>query len=44
MLTNSTCFPPDWVVLVNIEIPTSSRTSANLAPPQTAEKNLRNVK
>jgi len=26
------------VTLVNFGIPTSSRTSANLAPPQTAER------
>jgi len=38
MLTNSTCFPPNSVVLVNFDIPTSSRTSLNLAPPQTAER------
>lgn len=38
MLTNSTCFPPELVTLVNFGIPTSSRTSANLAPPQTAER------
>lgn len=36
-LTNSTCFPPDTVTEVCLHIPTSSRTSDNLAPPQVAE-------
>ena len=35
-LTNSTCYTPEDVVLVDLGIPTSSRTSANLAPPQMA--------
>lgn len=42
MLTNSTCFPPDGVILVNLGIPISSSTSANLAPPQIAERTSTN--
>ena len=43
MLTNSTCFPPNCVIWVSFGIPTSSRTSANLAPPQMAKK-IRKIK
>lgn len=40
MLTNSTCFPPRGDVCEGLGIPISSRTSANLAPPHTAAKNM----
>lgn len=36
MLTNSTCFPPSAENEEYFDIPTSSRTSANFAPPHIA--------